>query len=275
VFGREIKTMFGIHGAQISSVDHLAGRFNAHLMQCAFLFADEAFWPGDKMHEGTLKRMVTEHTLFIEKKGVDGFEVDNCLHILMSANADWVVPATLDERRFACFNLDDKVQQSNAYFTPLYAEIKEGGTAAMLYDLLTMDLEEWHPRNNVPKTAALREQQEQSLSYLDQWWLNLLETGALPSALHNNPRRSTAEALFEQARLDIPGLRFTSNNMLARALRKRGCISYHYHGKRGWEFPPLMKARAAWSRHLAVEWDDPAQEEWGGDMGEGDDKPPF
>jgi hypothetical protein len=35
------------------------------------LFADEAFWAGDRKGEGALKRMVTEPTLFIEQKGID------------------------------------------------------------------------------------------------------------------------------------------------------------------------------------------------------------
>ena len=59
----------------ISSVDHLAGRFNAHLRDACLLFADEAYWPGDRSDEGTLKRLITEPTLFIEAKGRDGVTV--------------------------------------------------------------------------------------------------------------------------------------------------------------------------------------------------------
>ena len=66
--GNALVRIFGQHATHISSVDHLAGRFNAHLRDACFLFADEAWWPGDKSAEGTLKRLITEPTLFIEAK---------------------------------------------------------------------------------------------------------------------------------------------------------------------------------------------------------------
>jgi hypothetical protein len=51
----------------------------------------------------------------------------------------------------------------------------------MLFDLLARDLGDWHPRR-FPKTAALLEQQRQSLSPLDSWWVELLEGGTLEGA---------------------------------------------------------------------------------------------
>ena len=47
--------LFGAHGLQISDRRHLVGNFNAHLLQTCFLFADEAFWAGDKQAEGTFE----------------------------------------------------------------------------------------------------------------------------------------------------------------------------------------------------------------------------
>jgi hypothetical protein len=57
--------LFGQHGQQISSAEHLVGRFNGHLRDTVLLFADEAYWPGNKGAEGTIKRLVTEPTIFI------------------------------------------------------------------------------------------------------------------------------------------------------------------------------------------------------------------
>jgi hypothetical protein len=36
------------------------------------VYADEAFWAGDKKAEGVLKAMITEDTIQIEMKGVNG-----------------------------------------------------------------------------------------------------------------------------------------------------------------------------------------------------------
>jgi hypothetical protein len=48
VFVRALAQCFGEHGMHISNQEHLVGKFNGHLRSCLFLFADEAFWAGDK-----------------------------------------------------------------------------------------------------------------------------------------------------------------------------------------------------------------------------------
>jgi Mesyanzhinovviridae DNA primase len=71
--------LFGSHFRHVVQAKHLTGHFNAHLQQCSFLFADEAFFAGDKAHESILKALITEDTLLIEPKGVDPFGVRNCM----------------------------------------------------------------------------------------------------------------------------------------------------------------------------------------------------
>lgn len=256
LFGRAMRRAFGQHGLQISSHEHLTGNFNRHLQDCALLFADEAFWPGDKSAEGTLKRIITEPELFITPKGVDGRSEKNRLYIIIAANADWVVPASLDERRYAAFNASEKRKQDRAYFVPLYRELDGGGIAAMMHELLALDMKGWHPRDDVPKTAALIEQKEQSLPPKDQWWIGLLREGILPQADTSNPRRAPSAALFENARATVPKLKFASDHELGRALGERGCGRVKVSEGRGWQFPPLADARKAWAERIPTEWDD-------------------
>src|SRR5262245_36444163 len=128
--------MFGQHGRHISSPEHLTGRFNHHLRDCAFLFCDEAYGPKDKSAEGVLKRLITEDTITIEQKGHDPFEQPNYLHVLIASNNDWVVPAGAFERRFVVLRVAETHRQEAEWFAPIYAELKAGGLAAMLYDLL-------------------------------------------------------------------------------------------------------------------------------------------
>ena len=45
---RAAKHLFGQHGLAISNGKHLTGNFNHHLLDCVFLFADEAFFAGDR-----------------------------------------------------------------------------------------------------------------------------------------------------------------------------------------------------------------------------------
>jgi hypothetical protein len=176
--GNTMKKLFGQHALQISSGQHLVGRFNGHLRDTVLLFADEAFWPGDKAGEGTLKRIVTEDTLMIESKYRDGVEVPNLLHIIMASNEDWVVPAGERERRYVVFEVNDLHLQDKPWFKAINEQLERGGYAAMLHDLLRRDLGKWHPRD-LPACNDLTSQQALSLSPLDAWWVELLEIGTL------------------------------------------------------------------------------------------------
>src|SRR5262249_4480997 len=128
----------------------------------------EAYGPKDRTAEGELKRKITESTISIEPKHRKRFEVPNRLHVMFASNNDWVVPAGEYERRFVVGNVSDVHLQDQAWFGPLYKQLRDGGYEAMLYDLLQMDLGDWHPRRIV-RTAALAEQQEESLDPFDEW----------------------------------------------------------------------------------------------------------
>lgn len=43
------------------------------------MFADETLWAGDKRSVGALKRLITEPTLTIERKGIDAVQEKNCV----------------------------------------------------------------------------------------------------------------------------------------------------------------------------------------------------
>src|SRR5215831_15130194 len=283
--GKALSKIFGQHALHLSSPEHLTGRFNAHLRQCTFLFADEAYGPKDKSAEGTLKRLITEDTLTIEQKGRDPIEVPNLLHVMMASNNEWVIPAGAYERRFMVQRVSEAHRQDPAWFGPLYKQMREGGYAAMLFDLLARDLGDWHPRDIV-HTEALTEQQEESLSPLDEWWFELLQTGVLAGADENDPSRAISneyeeeieeptgwggtrkrtvchEGLYDQARRISPKLKGRSDTALGRYLRDRGCQNAWIGHQRGWQFPPLTKCRADWlERFPKTEWYDFDIEDW-------------
>jgi hypothetical protein len=261
---RALLDIFGQHGLHISSMKQLTGQFNAHLMDCALLFADEAYWPGDKSAEGTLKHIITEPQIAIEKKRYDITSADNVLKLIMAGNEDWQVPASMDERRYAVFEVSSTYAGNREYFVPLFKQtFEDGGLQAMMFDLLHRDLGDWHPRYDVPQTAALQEQKGLSLKPEDQWWLHLLETGTLPHNSLENPRRARSQALNDAAKRDIPGLKFYSPHKLGRALRQRGCTACEIDHNRAWEFPPLAAARAKFDSDMGgscTDWSD--QEDW-------------
>ncbi|MEA5669036.1 bifunctional DNA primase/polymerase [Stenotrophomonas sp. MH1] len=186
--GRALFKLAGASGLHISSPGHLTGRFNSHLQNCVCLFADEAFWAGNKEGESVLKQLVTEPTLTYEGKGRDAVTGRNHVHIVMASNNDWVVPAGMDgERRFAVFNVNNRRKGNTAFFRALNRQLDEGGLAAMLHDMLTRDLGDRHPRDSVPQTQALIEQKAMSQSPEESWWNGLLDSGRLPGLMIDLP----------------------------------------------------------------------------------------
>ena len=170
--------IMGQHSLQITNSQHMTGNFNAHLHNCILLHADEAFWAGNKKGEGVLKGLVTERVIAIERKGFDVKQVKNVLHIIMSSNDDWVVPASADERRYCVLQVSNKYKQNEKYFKKLAKEIENGGAASMLYYLLNLDISNFNVRT-APVTTGLIEQKLRSLDAEGSWWYQKLKDGEL------------------------------------------------------------------------------------------------
>lgn len=186
VLGNFIKSIFDTHGLQINNSKHLTSNFNAHMADCCFLFADEVFFAGDKSHENILKGLVTEPTLFVERKGIDGEVVPNRLKIVMASNNDWVIPASSDERRYFVLEVSSQYRNLKSYFDPLRAELNNPSTkAAFLWDMLHRDVSNFDV-NNVPETDALQHQRAQSLDSFGKFWRDVLERGYIYQSQHNS-----------------------------------------------------------------------------------------
>lgn len=161
--------LFGRHFLHISNSDHLTGHFNLHLRDCVVLFADEAFFAGDRKSDRTLKTLVTEDLLAIEGKGQDTVQSPNFLHIVMATNDEWAVRAGEDERRYFVLDVGADKQQDTAYFTEIEADLLAGGYENLLHFLRTYDLSGFEVRK-VPKTSALRDQQ----THTRPAWVNVI-----------------------------------------------------------------------------------------------------
>jgi hypothetical protein len=184
VFARQVGALFGQHYLQVANARHLTGNFNAHLQDAVVLFADEAFWAGDKAGEGVLKMLITEPVIPIERKGRDVVLARNVLHIIIASNNEWVVPAGMDERRFCVLDVDPCRRQDHAYFGAIVRQMDHGGRAAMLDDLLRHDGSRVNLRA-APETEALRQQKVLSLQPHERWLLDKLMAGRwLPEHEH-------------------------------------------------------------------------------------------
>jgi Mesyanzhinovviridae DNA primase len=261
VLAKEFGRLFGSHFRHIVHGNHLTGHFNAHLQQCSVLFADEAFFAGDRTHENVLKALITEETVLIEPKGVDSYSVNNCIHLMMSSNSDWVVPAGAEARRYFVVNVSDAEMQNHGYFAKITKQMENGGREALLFHLLNRDLSEFNVRK-VPQTDALAEQKAHSRRGVDKLVEIIAHGGILPSAhgLHPDVAKTTGEERGEgfycNARSLVSELKYDSPIVIGNKLKKDwSCQPWKSGNERGIKFPPLSELRALFDRrHGKQEW---------------------
>jgi hypothetical protein len=281
IFWREFGGLWGRHFLHISNPKYLVGDFNAHLRDAAFVYADEAFYAGDRKHESILKTIVTEPTIAIEGKGLDVEQYANRIKLGMASNSDWIVPATDDERRYFVLDAAGHRIGDRPYFRALSHFMENGGRAALLHDLLTLDLSDFDPRD-VPKTNELAAQVEHGRPAELVWLDDLLEDGMLPEVArgdidfaYSHERTWNSEkciGLWEHAVRSEPALRQRGWNSLSAFLKDRGCdtgIRCNTRSDdrlRGVKFPPLREMRERRDRELGranYPWRGGIDAEWG------------
>lgn len=247
-FARVLRQLFGQHGLQIFNSKHLVGSFNGHLRNCLLLYADEAFWAGDKQGESTLKGLITEPTIPIEQKGIDVVDWKNRIGMVMTTNAEWVVPASHDERRYAVFQVSEDHIRDENYFKALRQELDNGGMEAMLHDLLKVELKDWHPRR-IPQTEALQQQKLRSLDPRYEWFEDMLQNGLLPTGSAES-YVVPSYVVNNMARDSAPRLREMSMTAIGRFLGEQGCEKVHNAKANGWRFDPLTVHRLRWEKRF-------------------------
>ena len=268
IFARALVQLFGTHGLHISSPSRLTGNFNGHLRACVLLFADEVFGSHDKQAHGQLKALITEPYVSVEQKGKDVISCRNHLHIVMASNEDWVFPAAIDERRFAAFDVSNAQAQNEAWFKPIIEELENGGLEAMLYDFLNMDLNGWKPRQNIPQTALLTEQREQSLPEHEALWLDALRNGVYGWDTQNPDAAIITQEVIKACTGRRPSLK-----KVGEFLKSMGCTNIRTAHGRGWLPPSLTQARKKWdAKRFPMAWDDTVQE-WDFNTPKPDDTP--
>ena len=273
-FVKHFGSLFGQHFLQVSNPRHFLGNFNAHLANCLLLFADEAFWAGDKTSDGILKSLITEPTHSLERKGQDVVEVANYVHLIMASNADWVVPAGMEARRYLVLDVAELRMQDAGYFAAIDAQMESGGREAMMHDLQAYDLTDYDLRA-VPQTRALWEQKQFSMSAINQFWYGRLRDGepllgrdwsaAVPchelyalyareSQLAGEKRRSREVEFGMQFKKLVPKLTRAKKSLGSRDPTEG------YESRRVWCYllPSLADCRAAFASlvHYDVDWDE-------------------
>jgi hypothetical protein len=222
IFIRNFGALFGRHYVQLDRAEHLTGKFNASISGKVVVFADEAFFAGDKAHLGTLKRITTEPTLQIERKGIDPIYEPNNIHLFMATNEDWALPAGFQERRFFVLNVSDQHLQDLPYFQAIQDQLDAGGLAGFLKMLLARSVTHARVRQ-APRTDELRVQQEMSMAHELKWWKECLALGQIAGSIEWPDRLNTQTAYADYIawcdRMKVNYRRISIVDMSRRVLR--------------------------------------------------------
>lgn len=243
VFVRLLFQLFAPHTLMCTQSGQLVGNFNAHLMDKIFVFANEAFFAGNKKEANVLKSLVTDETMMVEPKGVDAFQVRKHFRLILASNEARVVDLEIDDRRYCVLDVDaQEWNNSRGYFGELIEAWEQKGEREMFMKML-MDwpLDDWN-EDAIPETLARQEQRELSLPPAAKEIHDLLSEGRV-SAVAIDPERG-AVAISPRE-----GWTKTHGHYLRNAGAERRQVAGH---GRVWWLPVLSEARTKFSEELGV-----------------------
>ncbi|MBN8182012.1 primase-helicase family protein [Roseibium aggregatum] len=172
----------------------LSGNFNGAMAGSVFASVEEAAFAKNKALFDQLKAWITDPLIEMERKGQDARMVENVASFIITSNHDHAIHVEAGDRRFCVMHVDDSYAgpEKRGYFLDVLKELyDEGGQAALLHELLNVDLSAYDPAN-VPKTAGLLENKIQSLEPVGQVIYDVLHEGEFPATLYADPGKMSA-----------------------------------------------------------------------------------
>jgi hypothetical protein len=267
IVARPLRRILDIHASTLSASDALTAKFNGFMERSLLVIGEEIIWGGKRDAIGPLKAAITESTVMLEKKYQDPVELDNFSRFLLFSNEERAIPAEGDdERRFFVLRAGEQHIQDTDYFGALAAEIDNGGTEAMLFDLMGFDFNRVDLRNP-PKTAGLAEQTEANLSADMRWWYSVLMDGCFADEF-GNPCDDTTnwesrevlvsrKTVFDSfnAAVKTYGMNSATSATIGRFLSRvvpTLKTRQHKGGQRDYVFPALPECRKAFEQASGV-----------------------
>ena len=267
--GRILRKIWSATYLQVNRVAAITGEFNAALERAFIVVMDEALFAGDHRASDALKSLVTEEVIHINEKHQPARQTASYHRFFIFTNAEHVKSTDRDDRRDFTLRVSESRKDDHAYWATLDTEIQGNGIAAMVHDLLNIDLSGFNVRAK-PSTQELVEQKLHSLGGIPRWWYDTLYRGELGDnsdwpdfittdsiiksvmelsgrKLHRNP--SAVDVMQAMATL-CPSA--TKGQRQASSIRQRGLI-----------IPPLETARAAFEVYIGgtLQWDAEAAQE--------------
>jgi hypothetical protein len=173
--------------SDITGINSVMGDFNEVLSETNALVLAECTFSGSIQQANLLKGLITSPTLRINRKGVSTYDIENSLRIFILSNEEHVIRADDGSRRYFVLRTVDRKLPGHEW-AAIKKQMSEGGRAAMLHELLHMNLDDFDS-SDVPKTEWLEVQKvetemrrlEYDDKFADKLW-SWLDDGYLPTS---------------------------------------------------------------------------------------------
>jgi hypothetical protein len=254
------------HYAHISNSKNAFGDFNASLADLLLLFCDEMFANGNKSQDGEMKRIITEDTIDIVRKGLDPIKEPRYFRTVLASNEFHVVNASKDARRFFILYVNESMKRNWDYWKSLAHEWDHGGKEAFFGLLQDRDISNFNYKN-APRTKALADEKLNSLTGARKFVYEMLCKGTAPIALF---RDGVADYELGNTRVEafIETTALAEDNKVSGTAMGHALAAISVYGRagqrerlngqqrRGAWLLPLHAARAAFAEALglAVDW---------------------
>jgi adenylate kinase family enzyme len=176
--GRIFQKIWTATYIQVSNMDMVTGNFNASLERAYIVFLDEALFVGDRRASNRLKSLVTEPDILFNEKHQPARQTSSFHRFIAATNANHFKNTERDDRRDFTLRVSESRKNDHNFWKDLYDEVDNGGTEALVHNLLAMDLSDFNVRKK-PSTKEFVEQKILSLGPIAHWWYECLLQGSI------------------------------------------------------------------------------------------------
>ena len=171
-----VGALYQHHFLHLQTDAALTGAHNDALEASFLIFADEAFFSGDKKAASALKVIETEDRLHINPKYQPGRQIVSYHRIISASNNHHAADVDRDDRRKLALRVSEEFKGDYRYWAALDAEIRNGGLEAFAFALKATNLDKFQVRDK-PNTTELVKQKLASLGPIARWWVDRLSAG--------------------------------------------------------------------------------------------------
>ena len=183
-FVNTIGSLMGIHFFATSDPNLIFGRFNSHLLPVILLYPNESFYSGNKADSSKLKNIITETKMPIEQKGIPAFDGFNFSRIILDTNDLYIQHTEKWDRRYVYTETSDERVGDLQYFSDMAKIVKtDGFRESLMHFFMNFDYKPYeHMLRKAIMTKTKKDQIIESLSPVENWWINCLTEGHISGA---------------------------------------------------------------------------------------------